>query len=152
MTRPNETATLGRNPPVVLDASRVERLQALATAAMTRSPDIADRLFQEIERATVVPAPDMPPNVVNIGSRVTFRDDESGHEQSIVLVLPLDADITERRVSVVTPIGVALIGLAQGASIDWMTRSGETRRLTVTSVEAAHVHEVAAAAVDGIPR
>jgi regulator of nucleoside diphosphate kinase len=143
MSMTYEAGTLGRNPPVVLDASRIGRLQALAAAAIARSPDIADRLMQEIERATVVPAPDMPPNVVNIGSQVTFRDVETGQEQAVILVLPPYADIAEGRVSVVTPIGVALIGLAEGASIDWQTRSGETRRLTVTRVEAAGTFDIA---------
>lgn len=125
-----------RDPPVVLDMAYVESLQRLAAAAMERSPDVADRLLQEIERATVLPSSDVPATVVNIGSEVTFRDEATGKEQSVILVLPTDADILERRVSVVTPIGAALIGLAEGASILWQTRDGETRRLTITRVHA----------------
>jgi regulator of nucleoside diphosphate kinase len=130
----SDTAILNADPPVVLDAGYVERFQVLAAAAMTRFPDVADRLLQEIERATVLPSAEMPANVVNIGSDVTFRDEDSGREQSVILVLPSEADIAERRVSVMTPIGAALIGLAEGASIDWDTRTGETRRLKVTRV------------------
>jgi regulator of nucleoside diphosphate kinase len=54
--------------------------------------------------------------------------------QTVTLVLPGEADIAERKVSVLTPIGAALIGLAQGASIDWETRDGESRELTVLQV------------------
>lgn len=135
---------LASDPPVVLDAAYVERLQALGAAAMARSPEVADRLLHEIERATVLASADMPPKVVNIGSEVTFRDQESGREQTVVLVLPPAADIAQRRVSVVTPIGAALIGIAEGASIDWETRSGETRRLTVTRVVAERIGDPAA--------
>lgn len=123
-----------RDPPVILDAAYIERLQGLAAAAMNRAPEVADRLMNEIERATVLPSEDVPGNVVNIGSEVTFREGENGREQTVTLVLPEHADIAQRRVSVVTPIGAALIGLVEGASISWENRDGETRQLTVTKV------------------
>jgi regulator of nucleoside diphosphate kinase len=52
-------------------------------------------------------------------------------------VLPPEADISAGRISVLTPIGAALIGLSPGQSIDWETRDGRVGRLTVESVEAA---------------
>jgi regulator of nucleoside diphosphate kinase len=79
----------------------------------------------------------MPSHVVNVGSEVTFRDNTTGRVQTVILVLPKEANIAERRVSVLTPIGAALIGLAEGASIDWSTRDGEARLLTVLQVTAA---------------
>ena len=130
----NEFVTASADPPVVLDATFVGSLHSLALAAMARSPDVADRLLTELERATVLPSSDVPPTVVNIGSEVTFRDEATGREQTVILVLPTEADISERRVSVVTPIGAALIGLAEGASIGWETRDGESRRLTIVRV------------------
>jgi regulator of nucleoside diphosphate kinase len=127
-------ATMTENPPVVLDAAYVARLQTLASSAMNVAPDVADRLLNEIDRATVLPSGDVPSHVVNIGSEVTFRDNDAGRVQTVILVLPQHADIAQRRVSVLTPIGAALIGLAEGASIDWETRDGETRQLTVLRV------------------
>ena len=128
------TQTILRDPPVVIDAKYVERLRGLAFAAMARNPEVGDRLMQEVERAEVLPSAEMPPHVVNIGSDVTFRDDTTGRVQQIILVLPTEANIAERKVSVLTPIGAALIGLTKGASIDWMTRNGERRELTVLEV------------------
>src|SRR5690606_40151451 len=90
----------------------------------------------EIDRADIRPSGKVPPKVVNIGSLVTFRDEASGKEQTVTLVLPQEADIAQQRVSVLTPIGAALIGLAEGASITWETRNGETRRLKITKVQA----------------
>jgi regulator of nucleoside diphosphate kinase len=124
----------GAEPPIILDAAYAERLHALAYASLNRAPDVADRLLHEIERAAVVPSGEMPETVVNIGSEVTFRDDTADRVQTAILVLPQDADIAQRRISVLTPIGAALIGLAEGASIHWITRDGAERRLTVIKV------------------
>lgn len=129
--------TISTDPPLVIDAEYVERLRGLALAAMARNPEVGDRLLHEVERAEVLPSAEMPPHIVNIGSEVTFRDNTTGRVQRIILVLPKDANIAERRVSVLTPIGAALIGLKQGASIDWMTRNGERRELTVSEVAPA---------------
>lgn len=123
-------------PPIVLDQAWSETLEALAAGAMRRVPEVGDRLMAEVARATVVASEAMPADVVNIGSRVRFRDEVTGREQTVVVVLPPDADIGRGRVSVLTPIGAALIGLAAGASIGWETRDGEERRLTVLEVGA----------------
>ncbi|MEX0760713.1 MAG: nucleoside diphosphate kinase regulator [Tistlia sp.] len=134
----NDLATdFQREPPVVLDAAYVERLQGLASAASQRTPEVADRLLNEIDRAEVRPSAEVPETVVNIGSLVTFRDEATGRVQTVTLVMPPEADIAERRASILTPIGAALIGLAEGASITWLTRNGETRRLTITAVRRA---------------
>lgn len=134
MSPDQEPRRATREPVVILDEAYVGRLQGLAAAVAERVPDVADRLLHEIDRATVLPSADVPPDVVNIGSEVTFRDEAADREQTVVLVLPADADIAERRVSVVTPIGAALIGLAEGAMIDWETRDGQERLLTVLKV------------------
>ncbi len=124
-----------QDPPIVLDAAYSEELERLAATAM-RGPAavLGDRLMEEVARAKVLPSDQMPADVVNIGSTVRFRDEVTGREQRVTIVLPRDADIDRHRVSVLTPIGAALIGLAQGASIGWETREGEARRLTVLEV------------------
>ena len=72
--------------------------------------------------------------MAGIGSTITYRDEATGRDQTITLVWPEDADIAAGRASVMTPIGVALLGLAAGARFPWETRMGETRELTVLSV------------------
>ncbi len=121
-------------PRIVLDAAQVESLLALASIAMARSPEVAESLYQEIERADVVPAGSLPADVVAIGSIVTYRDEIAGRDHTIRLVHPHDADIDQGRISVLTPLGAALIGLAVGASMGWLTRTGAERRLTVLAV------------------
>lgn len=121
-------------PRITIDAALVDQLQGLAFSAMNRMPALADRLLEEIDRARIVSASKLPKSVVTLGSEVTFQDDVTGKVQTVVLVLPPEADIGKRRVSVLTPIGVALLGLHEGASISWDTRADERRILTVISV------------------
>lgn len=104
---------------------------------MRRTPELAERLLGEIARARIVNATRLRADVVALGREVVFRDETTGREHTVVLVLPQDADIAKGRASVMTPIGVALIGLRAGASFTWETRDGETRKLTVVSVAPA---------------
>jgi regulator of nucleoside diphosphate kinase len=83
--------------------------------------------------------------VVAIGRAVTYRDETTGQEHTVTPVYPEDADIARGQISILTPIGVALIGLAEGASLHWETRAGKRRILTVlhvTSQQAATGLEV----------
>lgn len=122
------------NPKIVINADDLDHLEALAEGAMTRNAALADRLLDELGRAKVVPAAKMPANVVAIGNTVTYRDEISGQERTVTLVYPEEADIAQGMISVMTPIGVALLGLPEGASFHWDTRSEQRRTLTVIGV------------------
>lgn len=124
-------------PRVLIDRAYLDRLESLASSASRRTPALADRLLEELGRADIVESASMPPNVVTLGNAITYRDETTGREQTVALVLPGEADIALGRVSVLTPIGVALLGLAEGASFFWDTLQGETRRLTVTRIARA---------------
>lgn len=126
-----------RAPKIVIDADHIAHIEGLAEGAMQRNPDLADRLLDEIGRARIVPSGKMPPDVVSIGNVVTYRDETTGQEKSVSLVYPEDADIDRQRVSVMTPIGVALLGLKEGATFFWNTRGNERRTLTVVRVAPA---------------
>ncbi|QIE54136.1 nucleoside diphosphate kinase regulator [Pikeienuella piscinae] len=124
-----------RDPKIVIDARHLDHIEALAEGAMQRNPTMADRLLHEIGRARVAPSKKMPKTVVSIGSIVTYRDETTGQERTVQLVYPEDADIARQRVSLMTPIGVALLGLAEGAAFYWDTRDDQRRTLTVIRVE-----------------
>ena len=134
MTNPNVTANADSKPSIVLSAEDYERLSALAHAASTCMPELADELADEIERAQVLAKGEHPQDVVCMNSQVEFRDDATGKVQVVTLVYPDEADISQRKVSVLTPVGTALIGLGRGHSITWESRNGELRELTVLSV------------------
>jgi regulator of nucleoside diphosphate kinase len=121
-------------PRIVVSESDHERLTGLATAALNRVPETAQELLAEMERAEIVSAPSVPANVVRMGSRVTFLPTD-GRKRRITLVFPAEEDITKSRVSIMTPIGAALIGLTEGQSIQWTARDGRRHELTVLTVE-----------------
>ena len=110
-----------------------ERLTDLANASMERLPEVAQELLDELERAEIVGDGDVPKDVVRMGSTVTFKSDD-GHVRTLKLVYPADESLDEHRLSVMTPVGAALIGLGTGQSISWTARDGKHHRLTVTKV------------------
>jgi regulator of nucleoside diphosphate kinase len=121
-------------PPIILTAEDFERLSTLASAATSRMPDLAAELADELERAHVV-AKDHPlEDVVCMESEVEFRDETTGKVQHVRLVYPEHADISIGNISVLTPVGTALIGLRAGQLIAWQTPRGELRKLTVLAV------------------
>lgn len=122
-------------PRVIIARDQMETLERLAEGALARNPELADRLLGELSRAKVVAPGALPADVAGLGDRVAFRDETTAKDQQVTLVLPEEADIAAGRVSVLTPIGVALIGLQAGARFDWETRTGEVRELTVLAVE-----------------
>jgi len=138
-TSPTAPKISTRRPKIIINADDLNHLEGIADGMMKRNPALADRLFEEIGRAKVVPAAKMPPNVVSMGSMVTYRDEATGQEKTVTLVYPEDADIAQLRVSVMTPIGVALLGLSEGASFYWDTRDDQRRMLTILSVRRAAV-------------
>lgn len=119
-------------PEIVVSQNDQQRLTVLAMDALNRSPDVASELIAEMERARVVP--DVPSSAVQMGSTVTYKADD-GRERRVTLVFPGEADIGAGKISILTPIGTALIGLSEGQSIAWTARDGAERHLTVVKVE-----------------
>ena len=91
-------------------------------------------LRAELERAIVVPADALPEGVARLYSCIRYRDEHAETTREIQLVLPEDADVQKGKVSVLAPVGSALLGLEAGQAIDWTFPTGETRRLRVEEV------------------
>jgi regulator of nucleoside diphosphate kinase len=130
------TTESGAAPDIVVTATDHKRLTGLATALLDRAPELADELLAEMERARVVAPDEAPAGVVRMGTPVEYRGDD-GVVRRVQLVFPADADISAGKVSIFTPVGVALIGLSAGQSIAWSGRDGKPHRLTVLAVEPA---------------
>jgi regulator of nucleoside diphosphate kinase len=139
----------GAKPRISLTAIDHERLSRLMIAASNTMPDLAADLAEELDRAQVLPAGRHADGIVCMGREIEFRDETTGRVQTVTLVYPDEADIAKGRVSVLTPIGVALIGLPVGKSISWETRLGDERRLTVLNVREARHAEPGHAGVEG---
>lgn len=137
MSMKRKATTIGGQikPRITLIAADYDRLSELARAAADAMPDQVAVLTEELARAEVVAETGLEQTVC-MGSEVTFRDDSTGKIETMTLVYPSEADISRHRISVMTPVGTALIGLGTGDSITWETRSGELKLLTVLNVRA----------------
>lgn len=122
-----------KRPPIVIAEDEHERLTNLALAALDRAPGAVD-LFVELSRAKTVKA--LPEHVVGVGSVATLEYDGSSYRE-YELVDPHRADITERRISVLTPVGAMLLGLSQGQTIEWVGPDDRTHKVVVENVRAA---------------
>lgn len=131
MTMPIEELTL--SPNITLTTEDFGKLTELAHAGISIASTVADDLLYELDRARVLPAADLPHDVVRMGSTARYRTGE-GEEREVTLVYPAEADIGLNRISVMTPIGAALVGLSQGQSITWLARDGSKQLLTLLGV------------------
>ena len=121
-------------PRITLTPADYERLSRLARAAMNTMPAEASFLASELDRAYVPTTGRYPKSAVCMGCEVAFRDDTTGKVRIVTLVYPEEADIAQDKISILTPIGTALIGVRVGEAITWETRIGEVRKLTILEV------------------
>ena len=126
MARPN-TIHLRRR-----DADTLERL--IESTGIVRDASSIALLDEELARATIVADDALPANSVALDSHVLFCDLESGEKREVTLVVPSKAASAEGRISVLSPVGSALIGLHVGDSIDWPMPGGRVRKLRVLAV------------------
>jgi regulator of nucleoside diphosphate kinase len=125
--------TMDALPRILISKAEEKRLTAIATAASQRLPEASAALLSELERADVLPETAMPADVVRIGSIIEFEVDD-GRRLKVQLVLPENADINAGRISVLTPVGAALIGLSPSQAMEWSGNDGKERVLTVLAV------------------
>ncbi|RPE77044.1 nucleoside diphosphate kinase regulator [Vulcaniibacterium tengchongense] len=119
-------------PPLLLSRLDCERIESLLESPAAAGLDTG-ALERELARATVVEPQDMPADVITMNSTARCRDETTGAERELTLVYPRDADGSPDKVSILAPVGSALLGLRVGDAIDWPTPGG-TVRLRVLSV------------------
>lgn len=109
--------------------------QLLNGVRQRRFRDLAhvEQLDGELDRARVVSAQEIPPDVVTMNSEVALRDLDTGEELVLTLVFPHEANVDQRKVSVLAPLGTAVLGYRAGDVIEWQVPAG-TRRLQVERV------------------
>lgn len=121
-------------PPISMRMCDADRLRNIAEAASEKYPQTTEFLAREIDRAEILPDARLLPGLVTMESEVRFRDDISLQERSVTLVYPEAADVDAGKISILTPIGAALIGLSVGQTIEFQTPGGRWRSLTVLRV------------------
>lgn len=119
----------------IVSSHDLERIEALLDTMPERTVPGKGALVEELDRADVRPPQDMPPDVVTMNSTVRFAMAVPPKEYCLTLVYPRDADTVDR-VSVLAPVGSALLGLAEGETIEWPRPRGGTLRVDVLEVVA----------------
>ena len=140
----NDQQRIDDLPPIAIPMRDYRRLSALIDGAGRAPTPVLDFLAQELSRAEVVEDDACSPHVVRIGSLVLYRDWVNGRYRTVRVVWPLEADLTRDRVSVLSPVGAALLGMSPGQSISWPALVGEPRTLTVMSVYGSDLPDPAA--------
>ncbi|MGA9519944.1 MAG: nucleoside diphosphate kinase regulator [Myxococcaceae bacterium] len=113
---------------ITLTQPDLERLQRLVDQhGAGRHSELAEMLEVELARAEVVHPDQLSPDVVTMNSTVVFEDEETSERREVTLCYPHEASSKDGRVSVLAPVGSALIGLAVGDSIEWDVPNGHKR-------------------------
>jgi regulator of nucleoside diphosphate kinase len=121
-------------PKIVLSEQDVERIEALLDKQPPAEAASYAALRDELARGQIVETARMPRDVVTMNSTVTFVDEENDDPLTLTLVYPPRAGVADT-VSILAPIGSALIGMKVGQRIDWPTPDGHKRRLRVLKVD-----------------
>ena len=116
------------------DAKRLtDLLQEAAGKANYRDRKDLPALEAELKQAAVVPSAEIPQTVVTMNSKLRFRDLDDQSETEVTLVFPSDADMDIGLLSILSPIGTALLGYAEGDIIEWSVPAG-TRRIQIEAI------------------
>ena len=99
------------------------------------------KLSQELKRALLVEEKDFPKEVVRLDSTVIIKDLTTNRTMTLTIVLPRNADIKQKKVSVLAPIGTALIGFKKGQMVSWNVPSGEKDFEIVDVIQADHPNQ-----------
>jgi len=124
--RSQTTTTKGQRHIVVTrdDMARLRELVRQGRKASRRDQDHLAELDRELDRAEIISAEELSPDVVTMHSTVRVLDLDNGASAIYTLVFPVEADIGKKRISVLAPIGTALIGYRAGDSVQWKTPGG----------------------------
>ncbi|MDD5678513.1 MAG: nucleoside diphosphate kinase regulator [Kiritimatiellae bacterium] len=115
------------------DHQKLNELLSVAGTSNYRDRNDLQSLGAELQRAKIVESRDMPKTVVTMNTRLRFSDLDDGKKMEITLVFPSDANIDEGKMSVLSPVGTALLGYAKGDVIEWPVPGG-TRKIRIDDI------------------
>ena len=123
------------NPPAIhISSNDHARLRLLVTTVLSSAPNpTIEKLREELNRAVVLDPSALPKDVVTLNSRVEFEDVGTGEVEAYTLTMPERADVEQKRLSILAPIGTALIGFREGDEVSWSTPGG-VRQLKIRQV------------------
>ena len=128
-------ATSGVPPSLIVSSRDFDRLEQLLDSPALRRHPAALALMGELRRADVLPPDQVPDGVVTMRSTVECDDENTGEHHRLTLVYPHEANVDSGHVSILTPVGSALLGMSVGQTIDWQAPGDRALRLRMTSIK-----------------
>lgn len=121
-------------PNIIVTNNDLVRLEQLLSSSAAKNLPGVDNLWQELERAEVVSDQAIAPGVVTMHSTVHFIEESTGKSHEMTLVYPHEMDGSPGKISILAPVGSALLGLSEGQEIEWTRPGGGAIRLRVVRV------------------
>ncbi|MCO6439478.1 MAG: nucleoside diphosphate kinase regulator [Nitrococcus mobilis] len=125
---------MDKKPQIILTSQDLNRLEALLDSIPDNAFPGKAALQAELDRAEVVSPQQIPPSVVTMNSTVRFSIENSGEEFCLTLVYPKDVDGNADRISILAPVGSALLGLSVGDELEWPRPGGGMLRVRVVEI------------------
>lgn len=125
---------MNTQPEITISSLDADRLYKLLESLPANSFPGIDALDTELDRANIVEPKDIPPTIVTMNSTVKFAVASSDEEFMLTLVYPKDVDASGSKISVLAPVGSALLGLSQGDEIEWPKPGGGLLKVTIKEV------------------
>lgn len=125
---------MNARPNIVISSLDADRLEKLMDSLPHGAFPGKAELESELARAEIVDPKDVPPAVVTMNSKVRFRVEASDEEFTLTLVYPKDVDSSGSKISILAPVGSALLGLSQGDEIEWPKPGGGVLRVRIDEV------------------
>lgn len=113
-------ATSEKNPVIITESDLKVLRQFIANQPENNEMSLA----YELKRAKVLKDEEMPATIIRLGSKVKVKELMSGREMSFTIVMPADANMSTQKISILTPMGTALIGIEKGATVEWKMPAG----------------------------
>ncbi|WP_052555564.1 nucleoside diphosphate kinase regulator [Enhygromyxa salina] len=121
-------------PEITITEQDFDRLTGIL-GSLPATHAVGELLSVELDRATVVEGNEIPSDIVTMNSRIRMEDATTGEQHDVTLVYPREADFAQGKLSILAPIGAALLGLRAGQSIDWPIPGGRTKTMRVVAVQ-----------------
>lgn len=123
-----------RKPSIIVSSLDFERIEALLDSLPPNSFPEADLLAAELDRAQKLDPQKMPADVVTMNTKVRFAVEPSGKEYELTLVYPKAIDGSAGKISILAPVGSALLGLSVGQEIEWPAPGGNIVRVRIIDI------------------
>lgn len=125
---------MSEKPPIIISSQDADRLDALLDSLDAKQFPGRDALLDELQRAEIVESNEVPSNVVTMNSTVRFKTNSTGEAFSLTLVYPRNLDSSGEKISVLAPVGSAMLGLSEGSEIEWPKPGGTMLKVHVDEI------------------